>query len=151
MRMTAARAWSWVWPCLGALALGTVKVVPLSVAGLAGMLAMIVTGCVDARRAFRVDWRVVLLIGSMMALGVAMEESGAGKFLGNFAAGLGEYGGPRTVLLVMMTLTILLSAPMSNQAAAPGAKASPAQPSGRASSSTERNSPDSHHMSWSSR
>jgi di/tricarboxylate transporter len=65
-----------------------------------------------------VDWRVVLLIGSMMALGVAMEESGAGRFLGNLAAGLGGYGGPRMVLLVMMTLTILLSAPMSNQAAA---------------------------------
>jgi di/tricarboxylate transporter len=103
---------------LGALAAGTLKLVPLSVAGLAGMLAMIATGCVDARRAFRVDWRVVLLIGSMMALGVAMEESGAGRFLGNLAAGLGSYGGPRTVLLVMMTLTILLSAPMSNQAAA---------------------------------
>lgn len=103
---------------LGALALGTLKVVPLSVAGLAGMLAMIATGCVDARRAFRVDWRVVLLIGSMLALGVAMEESGAGRFLGDLAAGLGSYGGPRTVLLVMMTLTILLSAPMSNQAAA---------------------------------
>jgi di/tricarboxylate transporter len=103
---------------LGALALGTVKLVPLSVAGLAGMLAMIATGCVDARRAFRVDWRVVLLIGSMMALGVAMEVSGTGKFLGNAAAQLGTYGGPRVVLLLMMALTIVLSAPMSNQAAA---------------------------------
>ncbi len=103
---------------LGALGLGTFKVVPLSVAGLAGMLAMIATGCVDARRAFRVDWRVVLLIGSMLALGLAMEESGAGRFLGNHAARLGEYGGPRLVLLLMMALTIILSAPMSNQAAA---------------------------------
>jgi di/tricarboxylate transporter len=103
---------------LGALAVGTFKLLPLPVAGLAGMLAMIATGCVDSRRAFRVDWRVVLLIGSMLALGVAMEESGTGRFLGNLAAGLGEYGGPRTVLLLMMTLTILLSAPMSNQAAA---------------------------------
>ena len=67
----------------------------LAVAGLAGMLAMIATGCVDARIAFRVDWRVVLLIGSMMALGVAMEVSGAGMFLGDMAAELGEYGGPR--------------------------------------------------------
>ncbi|KFA90367.1 SLC13 family permease [Archangium violaceum] len=103
---------------LGALALGTFKVMPLSVAGLAGMLSMIATGCVDARRAFRVDWRVVLLIGSMLALGLAMEESGAGRFLGNHAARLGEYGGPRMVLLLMMALTIILSAPMSNQAAA---------------------------------
>jgi di/tricarboxylate transporter len=79
---------------------------------------MIVTGCVDARIAFRVDWRVVLLIGSMMALGVAMEVSGAGKYLGGLVAALGSYGGPRTVLALLMVLTILLSAPMSNQAAA---------------------------------
>jgi di/tricarboxylate transporter len=103
---------------LGALGAGTLGLVPLSVAGLAGMLAMIVTGCVDARIAFRVDWRVVLLIGSMMALGVAMEVSGAGRFLGGLVAELGEYGGPRTVLALLMVLTILLSAPMSNQAAA---------------------------------
>jgi di/tricarboxylate transporter len=103
---------------LGALGLGMLGVVPMAVAGLAGMLAMIVTGCVDARIAFRVDWRVVLLIGSMMALGVAMEVSGAGKFLGDLVAQLGTYGGPRAVLALLMVLTILLSAPMSNQAAA---------------------------------
>ena len=103
---------------LGALAAGSLGLVPLSVAGLTGMLLMIATGCVDARIAFRVDWRVVLLIGSMMALGLAMEVSGAGKFIGNAVAGLGAYGGPRTVLGLLMALTIVLSAPMSNQAAA---------------------------------
>ncbi|NMO22113.1 SLC13 family permease [Pyxidicoccus fallax] len=103
---------------LGALAAGSLELVPLSVAGLTGMLLMIATKCVDARHAFRVDWRVVLLIGSMMALGLAMEESGAGKFIGNAVAGLGAYGGPRTVLALLMVLTIVLSAPMSNQAAA---------------------------------
>ncbi|MCP3139050.1 SLC13 family permease [Pyxidicoccus xibeiensis] len=103
---------------LGALAAGSLELVPLSVAGLTGMLAMIATGCVDARIAFRVDWRVVLLIGSMMALGLAMEVSGAGRFIGGHVAELGAYGGPRTVLGLLMVLTIILSAPMSNQAAA---------------------------------
>jgi di/tricarboxylate transporter len=79
---------------------------------------MIATGCMDARKAFRVDWRVVLLIGSMMALGLAMEVSGAGTFLGQRVAELGDFGGPRTVLVALMLLTIVLSAPMSNQAAA---------------------------------
>ncbi|MCY1031715.1 SLC13 family permease [Corallococcus sp. BB11-1] len=103
---------------VAALGAGSVGLLPLSVAGLAGMLAMIATGCVDARTAFRVDWRVVLLIGSMMALGLAMEESGAGKFIGDHVARLGAYGGPRAVLALLMVLTIALSAPMSNQAAA---------------------------------
>jgi di/tricarboxylate transporter len=101
-----------------ALLLGTLGVLPLAVAGLIGMLLMIATGCVDARLAFRVDWRVVLLIGSMMALGVAMEKSGAGALLGENIARAAGFAGTRGVLAGLMILTILLSAPMSNQAAA---------------------------------
>ncbi|WP_257452712.1 SLC13 family permease [Archangium lipolyticum] len=101
-----------------ALVLGSVGLVPLSVAGMAGVLLMVLTGCLDPRRAFRIDWRVVLLIGSMMALGLAMEKSGAGRFLGSFAAEVAGVGGPRLVLLCLMVLTVVLSIPMSNQAAA---------------------------------
>jgi di/tricarboxylate transporter len=104
---------------LTVLVVGSLDLVPLSVAGLVGMLLMIATRCVDARLAFRVDWRVALLIGSMLSLGLAMETSGAGMFLGQKVAGLASsLGGPRSVMLVLMLLTILLSAPMSNQAAA---------------------------------
>lgn len=103
---------------LGALGVGTAGLLPLAVAGLAGLLAMIFTGCVDARRALRVDWRVVLLVGSMLALGLAMEASGAGRLLGERLAGAGAAAGPRGVLLALVALTIVLSAPMSNQAAA---------------------------------
>jgi len=105
---------------LSVLVVGSLELIPLSVAGLVGMLLMIATGCVDARLAFRVDWRVALLIGSMLSLGLAMETSGAGLFLGQKVASLasGGFGGPRGVMLVLMLLTIVLSAPMSNQAAA---------------------------------
>lgn len=103
---------------LGALAVGTAGLLPMAVAGLAGLLAMIFTGCVDARRALRVDWRVVLLVGSMLALGLAMEASGAGRLLGERLAEAGAAAGPRGVLLALVVLTIVLSAPMSNQAAA---------------------------------
>jgi di/tricarboxylate transporter len=100
------------------LAAGVFGLMPLSVAGLCGMLLMIATRCVDASVAFRVDWRVVLLIGAMMALGSAMETTGAGRWLGGFLVPLAQYIGPRGVLAVLMVLTIVLSAPMSNQAAA---------------------------------
>ncbi len=102
----------------GALLIGSTGVLPLSVAGLGGMLAMVLTGCVDGRRAMRVEWRVVLLIGSMLALGLAMERSGAGALVGEGVARLAAFGGPRAVLTALALLTILLSAPMSNQAAA---------------------------------
>ncbi|HET8542290.1 MAG TPA: SLC13 family permease [Anaeromyxobacter sp.] len=102
---------------VGALALGTAEVLPMSVAGLAGLLAMVLTGCVDGQRALRIDWRVVLLIGSMLALGLAMERSGAGKLVGEVVARAAAFGGPRTVMVLLAVITILLSAPMSNQAA----------------------------------
>ncbi len=91
---------------------------PLSVAGVTGVLLMVLTGCLDPKRVFRIDWWVVLLIGSMMALCLAMEKSGAGLFLGGLAASVADVGGPRLVLLCLMLLTVLLSIPMSNQAAA---------------------------------
>jgi di/tricarboxylate transporter len=103
---------------LGALVLGGTEVLPMSVAGLGGLVAMVLTGCVDGRRALRIDWRVVLLIGSMLALGLAMERSGAGKLLGEVIAQASAFGGPRTVMVALAAITILLSAPMSNQAAA---------------------------------
>lgn len=102
----------------GVLVAGTLNLVPLAVAGLCGLLLMIATRCLDARSAFRVDWRVVLLIGSMMALGEAMRSSGAGTWLGGKIVPLAAHVGPRGVLVALMILTIVLSAPMSNQAAA---------------------------------
>ena len=103
---------------LSALAVGVAGVIPLPIAGLCGMLLMIATRCVDSSVAFRVDWRVVLLIGAMMALGTAMEVSGAGKWLGSMLVPMAPHVGPRGVLVALMILTIVLSAPMSNQAAA---------------------------------
>lgn len=101
-----------------ALVVGSVGLVPLSVAGVTGVLLMVLTGCLDAGHALRIDWRVVLLIGSMMGLGLAMEKSGAGAFLGGLASDIAGLGGPRLVLLCLMLLTVILSIPMSNQAAA---------------------------------
>ncbi len=102
----------------GALVVGSVGLLPLAVAGLVGVVLMIFTGCLDAGVAFRIDWRIVLLIGSMMALGVAVDESGTGALLGSLIASSAEWGGPRLVLLLLMIATALLSIPMSNQAAA---------------------------------
>jgi di/tricarboxylate transporter len=89
-----------------------------AIVGLAGMLAMVATGCVDSRTAFRVDWRVVIMIGSLLTLGLAMEKSGAGEFLARGIIPLVDVVGPRGVLCVLMVATVLLSVPMSNQAAA---------------------------------
>lgn len=94
------------------------RLVPAPVAGLGGMLAMIATRCVDAAEAFRVEWQIVLLIGSLLALGLAMEQSGAGELVARAIVPIAGWAGPRGVLFAVMVITVLLSAPMSNQASA---------------------------------
>ncbi|HLU68051.1 MAG TPA: SLC13 family permease, partial [Kofleriaceae bacterium] len=94
------------------------RLVSPAIAGLAGVLAMIATGCVKPRTAFRIDWRVIILIGALLTLGLAMERSGAGEFLAEKIVPLAAAVGPYGMLLVQMVLTIVLSVPMSNQAAA---------------------------------
>jgi di/tricarboxylate transporter len=102
---------------VGSITAGVLHVVPLAVAGLCGMLLMIATRCVDARYAFRVEWRVILLVGSMMALGTAMEKTGTGNFLGSLLVPISQHAGAHGVLAALLLLTSLLSAPMSNEAA----------------------------------
>jgi di/tricarboxylate transporter len=89
-----------------------------AIAGLAGLVVMVAAGCVDARTAFRVDWRVVIMIGALLTLGLAMEKSGVGALLAQGVIPLVGVVGPRGVLCVLMIATVLLSVPMSNQAAA---------------------------------
>ncbi len=101
-----------------AVATAGLQLVSPAIAGLAGMLAMIATGCVPSRTAFRVDWRIIILIASLLALGRAVEKSGAGRAVAEGLIPLAEIAGPRGVLAVVMLLTVVLSVPMSNQAAA---------------------------------
>ncbi|WP_395848521.1 SLC13 family permease [Cystobacter fuscus] len=89
-----------------------------AIAGLAGLVVMVAVGCVDTRTAFRVDWRVVIMIGALLTLGLAMEKNGVGEFLAQGVIPLVGVVGPRGVLCVLMIATVLLSVPMSNQAAA---------------------------------
>lgn len=102
----------------GALLAAGLRLTSPAIAGLAGMLVMVATGCLDARAAFRVDWRVILLIGALLALGRAVEDSGAGGFLARQLLPLAGVAGPAGLLCVLMLTTLLLSIPMSNQAAA---------------------------------
>lgn len=103
---------------VGTVVVAGLRLTSPAIAGLMGLLCMIATGCVDSRTAFRVDWRVVILIGALLSLGLAMERSGVGEFLARRIIPLAGTIGPRGVLCVLMLTTIALSVPMSNQAAA---------------------------------
>jgi di/tricarboxylate transporter len=104
---------------VGALTLGVLKVVSLPIAALMGAFFAFVSRCISPEDAYReVDWRVIILIACMLSVGVTMESTGAAKYLAglvvNWSGGIGPVG----LLGGFFFLSVLLTQPMSNQAAA---------------------------------
>jgi di/tricarboxylate transporter len=101
------------------LAAVTLNVVAMPVAALGGAFLMLLTRCISPEEAYRrVEWKVLILIGSLLSLGAAMEATGTGEYL---ATGLISIIGDESPLLVLscfFVITVVLTQPMSNQAAA---------------------------------
>lgn len=110
---------------LAALIMGGVVLVaaldwyPIVVTALAGALLMVLTGCLKPEEAVQaIDWRLLLLLGGMLGLGSAMEQTGAAKWLAmQMLHTLGSLG-PVAVLSGFYLLTSLLTEAMSNNATA---------------------------------
>jgi di/tricarboxylate transporter len=67
---------------IGAFIAGSMQLLPLPAAMLSGALLVFVTRCISPEEAYRqVDWKVLILIGSMLGLGVAMQSTGTAAFL----------------------------------------------------------------------
>jgi len=90
-----------------------------AVAFLLGVPILILTRCLSPEEAYEsVDWRLMVLIGSMMAFGVAMSKTGAADWLAAHVVSLTSGWGPFAVMVAFFLLTLILTQPMSNQAAA---------------------------------
>jgi di/tricarboxylate transporter len=101
------------------IGLGTFKIMPFASAVLIGTLLMFLSRTITPQEAYNsIEWRILILIGCMIAFGTAMEKSGTAAFLSNkMVTLLGDYG-PTAILGGFFLLTVLLTQPMSNQAAA---------------------------------
>lgn len=101
------------------LTVASVNLLPLPVAAMLGAFLVFATRCVTPSDAYReVDWRVVMLIASMLSLGEAMAGTGTAEYLANSLTGLAQGHSPLWLLGGFFCLTVLLTQPMSNQAAA---------------------------------
>jgi di/tricarboxylate transporter len=98
---------------------GTFGWVPLSVGFLGAALVTVIAGCITVERAYEfIDWRLLVLIAGMTAFGTAMERSGADLFLADIVVRWFSPFGAMAVLAGFVGLTIVLTQPMSNAAAA---------------------------------
>lgn len=118
-RINRPRAWMAMGIFAGSLSLAASNVIALPVAVLLGAFAVFVTRCVNATDAYRqLEWRVVILIACMLGLGQAMIQTGAAQYLAEHVASLTGGLSPLWLLAGFFILTVLLTQPMSNQAAA---------------------------------
>lgn len=100
----------------------TFEFVPIAVAALVGCVFLMVTGALKPRQAYRsVDWGLLFLIYSTLALGLAMQQTGAAEYLaGNFASWATEVAPvawkPLILLAVVFLLTMAVTELLSNNA-----------------------------------
>ncbi len=106
------------------LVLSTTKVTlgfetPLAIAVLAGVMLLLATKTVKYNELYSlINFPLLVLIACMMSFGVAMEKTGADKLLANYVIDYFGNLGPTAVLAGFFLLTVVLTQPMSNQAAA---------------------------------
>ncbi len=93
--------------------------VPLAVCVLAGVMVLLATKTVRYSEMYSlIDFRLLVLIACMMSFGVAMENTRADIYLATLINDyFGQYGST-AVLAGFFILTVALTQPMSNQAAA---------------------------------
>lgn len=101
------------------VAVAALGIVDISIAAVAGAIAMVLAGCLDLEDMYSaIDGRILLLMAGLLPLGAAVENSGAAQFIVAHTIGpVGGYG-PHVVLAVLYLMALLLVEMMSHAAAA---------------------------------
>jgi di/tricarboxylate transporter len=92
---------------------------PIAIAAVMGVVLMILTGCLTMEEAYRsIEWKAIFLIAGMLPLGIAMEQTGAARFLAEGVVALVGGLGPLAVLASLFILAALASQVIPNPAVA---------------------------------
>lgn len=93
--------------------------VPLPIAVLFGVMILLASQSLRMAEAYEIiEWRLLILIACMISFGVAMEKTRADQYLADFIVRSTGHYGPLAVLAGFFLMTVALTQPMSNQAAA---------------------------------
>ncbi len=108
-----------------AIVLGeTMNIIPIHLGAIAGAVLMCLTGCIKPKEAYEsIEWNLLFVIFGMLALGVAMQQSGAAAWLAqNVVTGVDHVvAGPQKPLVMLACVylvTMILTEILSNNAVA---------------------------------
>ena len=113
------KAWLAAGLFAAAITLASVGVLYLPVALAVVVAAYILLNILPARQVYEsIEWPVIVLLGSMIPLGVALEASGGTALIADAIIGLAAGYSPVVVLTLLMVVTMTLSDVMNNTATA---------------------------------
>jgi di/tricarboxylate transporter len=93
------------------------NVVSLEIAGLAGAVAMVLTGCLGAGQAYRaIDRRIYVFIAGAIPLGLAMKSTGAADTLAGWLQSVMQAWSQPLILLVLFAAVSVVTQFMSDSA-----------------------------------
>lgn len=113
------RAFSAILILAAVVTLAALELLPIHVAAIVGAVAIVLARCLTIEEAYQaVNWQVIFLLGGILPLGVALQQTGAAGWLANIALGPLVGFGPLMLLAVLYITTALLTETMSNNASA---------------------------------
>lgn len=104
--------------CLAVILVSAFNLVPILVSALAGVVLMVLTGCLKPGEIYgAVRWDVIFLLAGLIPLGTAMQNSGATEYLSKPILFVGSNLSGYWILLFFYFITTILTSILSNNAA----------------------------------
>lgn len=101
------------------MGLAAIELMPIAGLALIAATAVVAFGCLDHQEAYQsIRWDILMLIFGMLALGIAMEKTGAAALIVGFLAQVSGGFGPLALLILIYVVTSFLTEIISNNAAA---------------------------------
>lgn len=94
----------------GVIVASGLRWLPIPIAAICGATAMALAGCFGRKDVYEgMDWKIIILLGAILPLGVAIEKSGLSTVVVGWGLTLVGSHGPLAALLMIYLLTALLT------------------------------------------
>lgn len=101
------------------MGLAAIELMPIAGLAIIAATAVVTFGCLDHQEAYQsIRWDILMLIFGMLALGIAMEKTGAAALVVGFLSTISGGMGPLALLVIVYFFTSMVTEIMSNNAAA---------------------------------
>ncbi len=111
------RRWVAVAAVLGVVVGATLGILPIPALALIAATLVVLAGCLEPEDVFQsVRWSILILIYGMLAVGVAMQKTGAAALMVDFVLGVAGDLGPHMMLALLYLITVATTEVVSHNA-----------------------------------